>query len=280
MSIQFHFCDLYNNFPLNQKIDINKSCVEKVIATFEKDGTDLKEYENLLFFFYDRSNFNYPEELGAFINKTSPEYDDFIKNYGFEINNIKNFPVFDNIIFLSIILGDCHNETFKVLSIAHECQHFIQSIEVKNINLKDIVLKKYLRMKCLYSNKTYRELPTEIDAFRTSKRIAYKIYCKEKVEKFIDEEIEYYRSRLLRIRKNSMMFDNENEKKNYWEYVKSINPDVPFDLKIEFEKIWAVYEKDIKDEINRVYEVPSDKMKESEKDFLKAQNIYNKYSKR
>ncbi|MGB8952538.1 MAG: hypothetical protein WCC06_07715 [Candidatus Aminicenantales bacterium] len=280
MSIQFHFCELYNNFPLNQNININKSCVEKVLSTFEKEGINLKQTENLLFFFFDRPRFNYPEELGAFIDKKYMEYEYFENSHSYEINKINNFSDFDNIILLSKKLGECENEIFKVLTIAHECQHFVQKNEIKNIYLREMVLKKYLKQKRLYSNKIYRELPTEVDSFRTSKIIAYRIYGKENVEKFINEEIEYYRNRLLRIKKNTTMIDSENEKKNYWEYVKSINPNVSFNLKIEFEKIWDIYEKDIKDENNKMSRIPTYKRKDSERNFLRAYDFYKKHIKR
>jgi hypothetical protein len=82
MGVQFHFCELYNNFPFDQKVSLNKSCVEKVIAAFEKEGINLKEYENILFFFSDnKRSLRYPDELGSLISKTSPEYKDFQNNY-------------------------------------------------------------------------------------------------------------------------------------------------------------------------------------------------------
>jgi len=271
MGVQFHFCELYNNFPLDQKVSLNKSCVKKVIAAFEKEGINLKEYENILFFFSDnKRSLRYPDELGSLISKTSPEYKDFQNNYTDEIKKIKNFSSFEYVIYLSKRVGESDCEIFKILTISHECQHIIQDLKIRNIILKAIVLKKYLKLKCRFSNEVYRNLPSEYDAFRESKRISFIICSRENVENFLDKKIKCYKNRLIYTSPSSNGINNEASNLTYWEHIKAINIEELFDLDREFEKIWAIYEKDIKKEISRISRIQTNERKESEKDFLEA----------
>jgi len=275
-----HFCD----FCDPQKKSLNESCVKKVVDTYYGEGIDLEQKGEVLFFFaFNSRSIRYPEELGFLIAKESLEYGSFQKEYDHEVKKIKDFSLFEYVIYLSGKLGEEESEISKILTVAHECKHLIQDLGVENSLLKDLLLKKYFKLKCQYPNKHYRtilnrnmfyrNMPSEYDAFRESKRMAFKICGKENTEKFLDHEINEHKNRLIYTRCDSAGLSDEIVKLTYWEHTKAINVKELFDFKKEFGNIWNKYNQAIKTEIKKISGKSGEQRNEKEKDLLEAYNF-------
>jgi hypothetical protein len=265
-----HFCD----FCDPQKKPLNESCVEKVVKAYHKEGIDLEKKGKLLFFFaFNWRSINYPDELGALVAKNSSEHGSFQKEYENEVKKIKGFSLFEYVIYLSGKLGEEDSEISKILTLSHECKHLIQDLDVEDGYIKDMVLRKYLRLRCPDWNQVYRNMPSEYDAFRESKRIAFKICGKEKVEKFLDDKINEHKNRLIYTRCDSTGLSDEVARLTYWEHIKAINIHECFDFKEEFNKIWNIYGRIVRTEIGEINKKCEEELSGSEEELIQAYNF-------
>lgn len=267
-NINIHFCDACNP----QQKSINEVHVKKVIKTYQEEGLELEEEVSILFLFaFNGRSIQYPCEFGFVVAKATPEYSNFIKENACEVKKLRDFSSYGYIVYLSRIIAEDESEISRVLTISHEVRHIVQDIGLENSHLKDIVLKKYLRMRCLnYFNEVYRNMPAEIDAFRESKRIAIRIYGEDKVEAFLNEEIDQHRDRMVRTCPDSPGHNDEIEWLSYWEHLKSINIKDNYDFRSEFQGVWKMYGPLIEEEVGRIRLKQEDERIDLEKSLLEA----------
>lgn len=271
MNIQIHFSRLYNSFPLNETKAENEACVKKAVDAYSAEGIELDKKARILFFFVSNGlSIRDPSWLGDVIAKRSPEYTSFTEGYAYEIGEIRDFASFEYIVRIAPCVGECPCEIAKVLTIAHECRHIAQDLSAENCLLKDLVLKKYLRLKSSYQNEVYRNLPTELDALRQSKRIACKIYGEKKVGTFLDERIKKHRDKLIYMRPDSNGAADEVAGLTYWEHLKAINVEENVDFVTEFDRIWKQYSPAIKAEVDEIRTKCEEDWNEKETNLVKA----------
>lgn len=267
MSIDFHFCDSFGVFTLKKKINSNKECVKKVINAFNAEEILIFEHQNILFFFDDKQRIN--DSMGSLIFRGSFDYAYFKKEFSDEINKISKFSDFEFIIYISENTAEIDSEIFKSLTIAHELQHILQEVYIKCIILKDTLLKKYLRLKNLYSPKEYRNLPTEIDAFIKAKKITINLFSEREVNDFLNAEIAEIDSRISNTR-DSVAKEKLKGEKEYWEDIKNIDISMHYELEDRFEELWDKYQCQIEEEFTRINE----RFEENEIDFYQAYSLY------
>jgi hypothetical protein len=272
--MHFHFCDFFSSFPLNKKINLNKKCVEKVITTFSEKEKSIFEKQNILLFFNDRiRNPRYPnsDELGAMIMRDSLDYIYFKKDFAYEIKKISNFSGYKFIIYISKEIAEADSEIFKSLTIAHEFQHVLQEeVYIRGITNKDILLKKYLRLKDLFNFINYLNHPTEIDAFTKAKEITNSLSGEKEVEDFLEKQISKWDSLLSKTR-NTSSREKWDKEKQYWQYIKNLNVKKSYDLGNEYEKLWNRYQTKIDEDLLSV----KSNIEENKIDFILAYDIYS-----
>ncbi len=274
MGIEFHFCEFFKNFPLNETTELNEKCVKKAINAFPKNEKNILLDQNILVFFNDRISIQYPDQLGAMTRKDSLNYKDFLKKYDYEIKKISNFSVFEYIVYLSKKIAENDNEIFKSLTIIHELQHVLQDINFKCIFTKINIVGKYLELKGKWSNEIYRNMPHEVDAYIKAKRISYRLFDKKDVDNYIDDKINEYETKISNTRKNSSGFEELRIEKSYWENIKSIDINKPYDLEGETECIWNKYKEQLEKEIDRIEMKKEEDLEDNEKNFLNAYEFH------
>lgn len=230
-----HCCEIifFPNEVINtiNKDKDNERIVNEIIDKFENESDILKKQKLLIYFGSLNKNSLASfrnEDLGRLYIKGTSEYEVFIKRINFEVKQIPNFKTFRYFIYLSSNIRECENNIFKIFTIAHELQHVLQFINVKNIHKKHSDLFRYFCSKEL----NRFNLPKEHDALKKSKLINYRISDKrKKVDDFINEEINRY--------------NKDTYKSQYWQKVKAIDVDEDYDLAKEVENLWKKYKKNI-----------------------------------
>jgi hypothetical protein len=86
-NITIHFCQMYDNYPLNDRRTLNEDCVYKVRDACFEEEPYLCSDKNILFFFADNGlSIIDPDLLGFFIPKRSLNYVHFRVEWIFRSN--------------------------------------------------------------------------------------------------------------------------------------------------------------------------------------------------
>ena len=188
IKVEFHPSPGYNAESEDKS---NRDTVKKIEDEFQKDSSILRNQDILIYFGMLTKQPIGLRAWGVLAIKNTPSYSKLLNQWGIldnkfmELPNISNF---EFIIYLSKEIREDNNEIFKTFTIAHELQHIIQYIELKKSFKKYLLLYRYFDLINELDDQEYKNLPTEMDAFRKAKIIANRLY-KKRCKLFIDEEI-------------------------------------------------------------------------------------------
>jgi len=237
---------------------LNKNVIEETIKGFDKESQILRKQDILVIF--DSDPFTLTQRLARTLIKNTPPYIPFLYEIPILEYEIKNLSDYKFLIYLSRKVREGNDRIFKVFNIAHELQHVIQYIYFKEIFLRIGVIKCYLWTINKYTNEFYRNIPTEIDAFRKSKKIASVLFGENEVDEFI-------------LKKKGESKDDMT----YWENIEQINVQVEYDLRNISEKIWNETKPKIEKKISDLKNTQERRdFNPDEKNFIKAYEFYQR----
>jgi len=208
-----------NSDTISTYDSLNKDVIEETIRGFYKESQILRKQDILVIF--DSDPFTLIQSLASTFIKDTLAYKPFLYKIPILEYKVKNLSDYKFLIYLSRKVRYGNDRIFKVFNIAHELQHVIQYIYFKETFLRIGVIKCYVRTINKYTNEFYRNIPTEIDAFRKSKKIASLLFGENEVDEFI--------------------LKKKGESKNdieYWENIEQIDVHVKYDLRNISEKTW------------------------------------------
>ena len=214
---------------ISERDDINRQILERIITAFGEALRVLNEQKILVFFdcgYYPRQR----NKLGSLVIKDTPAYPSFIVTFPSLQSEVSNLDDFKFIVYISRGVRENENEIFKILTIAHELQHLLQYLSSRKLYWKIPVIVDFLRLDDRFSNEKYRSMPTEVDAFRMSKKIATMLVNAMDVNAFIKKQIE-----------NS----GDEIEKSYWENISSLNLEERYSWKDETIKLWIALKEEI-----------------------------------
>jgi len=246
-----HFLDRY---PNSENLQPNENFALEVIRAIEMKHKDIFKNHKVLFFF-DRDRFR-NGEFGAFIIKDSSEnYAQLIDILEKDnINNIIEIRTYQFIILISEYIFDCEDKEEKILTIAHECQHYVQHIVHSSSFEKARKIFRLYKTKGILDNKIYRNLPSEKDAFMEAKKIAYDLCGRPKVDAFLDKKIRALQNKIKTASPSinkEIILELENDI-SYWHLLSSLDIDNCYNFDEEMDELWKVCEKEINFESRKI----------------------------
>jgi len=239
---------------------LNKDVIEKTVRGFYKESQILRKQDILVIF--DSDPFTLIQSLASTFIKDTPPYEPFLYKIPILEYEIKNLSEYKFLIYLSRKVREGNDRIFKVFNIAHELQHVIQYIYFKETFLRIGVIQGYVRTINKYTNEFYRNIPTEIDAFRKSKKIASVLFGENEVDEFI-------------LKKKSGSKDDIE--RAYWENIEQVDVQVEYDLRNISEKIWNENKTKIDKKIRDLKNTKRKRdLNTDEKNFIEAYEFYQR----
>jgi len=239
-----HFLD---NYPNSANLQSNENIALEVIKTIEIKHQDIFKNHNILFFF-DRDRFR-NGEFGVFIIKDSSEnYAQLIDNLERDnISNIIKIRTYQFVILISQYIFDCEDKEEKILTIAHECQHYVQHVVHPSSSEKARKIIRLYKTKGMLDNKIYRNLPSEKDAFMEAKKTAYGLCGRLKVDVFLDKKIRAIQNMIETAspsinKKRILELENDI---SYWSHLDSLEIENSYNFDEEIDELWKIYEKEL-----------------------------------
>ncbi len=234
---------------------MNRDIIKMTIDGFSDESRILKD-QNILFF-YDWMD---DSRMGRVYIKGIPGYEHFVLRKAYLPMEFPHFSDYRFIIYLSREVRENDNPIFKILTIAHELQHLLQYVNFRNECFQVSVLKGFFDVRNDYTNRFYRNIPHEIDAFRKSKSIAIRIFNESEVSSFLEKRI------------HDTQDDNERE---YWENLKSLDLEHRFNLTSVMSELWEKYESEILSLVQQLEtKNQNSELEKKEKDFVEAYEFY------
>jgi hypothetical protein len=244
---------------IGKKDEMNKEIIYSTIKDFGAASIILNS-QNILFYL-DWRSLSYIQSWGRLIIKDYPGYNVFINSTA-ATYEIPNFGDFKFIVYVRRVVRESDSLIFKVFTVAHEIQHILQYLEHSDVFYIIAVVKAYFMIGERFTNDIYRMIPTEVDAFRKAKSIAYRMFSKEEVSAFIEQEIQ------------NLQDENEG---GYWKNIKGLEIEKDYDLKKETQIFWDKYKNEINTKIDELKEkLKVGELDISEKNFMEAFDLWLK----
>ena len=248
-----------NSDTISTYDSLNKDVREETIRGFYKESQILRKQDILVIF--DSDPYTLIESLASTFIKDTPPYKPFLYKMPILEDKVKNLSDYKFLIYLSRKVREGNDRIFKVFNIAHELQHVIQYIYFKETFLRIGVIQGYVRTINKYTNEFYRNIPTEIDAFRKSKKIASVLFGENEVDEFI-------------LKKKG---ESKDDIETYWENIEQIDIQVEYDLRNISEKIWNETKPKIDKKIRDLKNTRERRdLNTNEKNFIEAYEFYQR----